>query len=239
MRLFALAVGLLGLSLVGCTSDEPASSAEPSMTEETASALFPVPTDSAWGYINRDGTLVIEPQFDRAWRFTNGRALIRDGTRFGYIDTTGAVVIEPRFADAWHFSEGLAPVQTDSLWGFINRSGALVVDPQFDLVPGVLEDHPSDGPYRRANVNGRYGFRDANGDLTIEAQFEQAWHFSEGRARVKQDGRWGFIDRSGTVVIAPRFKQAWDVRNGLARVVLDDGTVGYVDRNGTLVWPRP
>lgn len=238
MRLFALAVGLLGLLLAGCVPEDAPSSSETAASADTAPALFPVPTGAGWGYINRSGTLVIQPQFDRAWRFTDGRALIREGPHFGYIDTTGAVVVEPRFSDAWHFSEGLAPVQTDSLWGFINPEGELVVDPQFDLVPGVLEDHPPDGPYRRANVNGRYGFRNADGDLVIDPQFDQAWHFSEGRARVKQDGRWGFIDQSGAVVIPPRFEQAWDFRDGLARVTLDNGTVGYVDRDGTLVWPN-
>lgn len=240
MRLFAVAACLLGLFASACTPDAsaPAPTQEAQPASTAASALFPVPHKEAWGYIDRHGTLVIEPQFDRAWRFSDGRALVRQGNRYGYIDTTGTTVIAPQFADAWHFSEGLAPVQADSLWGFVNRQGDLVVDPQFELVPGVLEDRSSNGPYQRANIDGQYGFRNPSGDLVIEPRFEQAWHFSEGRARVKQNGQWGFIDQNGAVVIEPQFAQAWDFRNGLARVVLPDGRVGYVDRSGTLVWPR-
>ena len=238
MRLFALSVGLLALLLGGCTSDAP-SPAPDAPSPATTPALFPVPVDDAWGFIDRAGHLTIAPRFDRAWRFTNGRALIRQGNRFGYIDTTGSVVIPPRFADAWHFSEGLAPVQQDSLWGFINPSGEVVVNPQFDLAPRVLEDHPANGPFYRTRVNGQYGFRNEDGELIIAPQFEHAWHFAEGRARVRKDSLWGFIDPTGTVVIAPRFAQAWDFRDGLARVTLPDGTIGYVNRTGTLVWPDP
>lgn len=222
------------LALVGCRD-----TAQPALddTGPTSETLFPVEQNDQWGYITPRGRLAIQPQFEQAHRFVNNRALVRQDRQYGFIDSTGAVVIEPTYADAWHFSEGLAPVQRDSLWGFIDRTGALVVDPQFELVPSVLEETRRDSAFHRIQVNGQYGYRNSSGTVVIPPSFDQAWYFSEGRARIRDDDRWGFIDRSGNVVIEPRFAQAWDFRNGLARVRLADGRMGYVDTSDTLVWP--
>ena len=134
----------------------------------------------------------------------------------------------------------MAPVQKDSLWGFVNPTGEIVVAPQFDLAPGVVEEGaPSDTAFRRARVDGQYGYRNEDGEIVIEPQFEQAWTFSDGRARVMKNGRWGYVNRQGQLVIDPRFARAWDFRGGLARVELADGRLGYIDTTGTLVWPRP
>jgi hypothetical protein len=237
--LFALLACLL-LAL-GCEKrSQPALDGEETagVERQSGAGLFPIRQDSLWGFIDRTGEVAIAPQFDRAWRFSEGRALIRDGRRYGFIDTTGAVVVAPQFADAWHFSDGVAPVQTDSLWGFIDRSGEIVVAPQFDLAPGVVEEGPpGDAAFRRAQVDGQYGYRNEDGELVIQPRFDQAWTFSGGLARVRKDGRWGFINRRGEVVIDPQFAQAWDFRQGLARVQTPDGRIAYVDTTGAVVWP--
>ncbi|MCB0576464.1 MAG: WG repeat-containing protein, partial [Saprospiraceae bacterium] len=40
------------------------------------------------------------------------------------------------------------------------------------------------------------------------AQFDAAYSFSDGVARVKKDGKWGLIDKSGSILIAPQFDDA-------------------------------
>lgn len=54
-------------------------------------ALFPVEQDGQWRYINRTGEIVIEPQLDRAYRFSGTHALIRQEGRHGFIDPSGSV----------------------------------------------------------------------------------------------------------------------------------------------------
>lgn len=93
--------------------------------------LFPTEKNDQWGYVTRDGEIAIKPQFERAHRFVNNRALVRQNDSYGYIDTSGATIISPRFTAAKSFSEGFAPVRTDSLWGYVNREGDIVIRPRF------------------------------------------------------------------------------------------------------------
>lgn len=65
-----------------------------------------------WGFIGRTGKVLIEPQFKRAYDFSEGLASVKfkEKEKWGYIDKTGKVVIEPKFDWAPRFSEGLARV---------------------------------------------------------------------------------------------------------------------------------
>ena len=47
------------------------------------------------GYIDRTGNIVIDPQFDTAGDFSEGRALVEVDEKRGYIDRTGKYVREP------------------------------------------------------------------------------------------------------------------------------------------------
>ncbi|EAH9640326.1 WG repeat-containing protein, partial [Campylobacter coli] len=54
-------------------------------------------------------------------------------------------------------------------------------------------------------LNGKYGFIDKNGEFVIKPNFDDAWYFREGLAKVGLNGKYGFIDKSGKIVIEPIF----------------------------------
>ena len=83
-------------------------SAIPVCTAETV--LYPVVVNDRWGFINKSGETVINPQFDKADVFAEGLAPVRMG-RWGYVDASGKVVINPQFDKADVFSDGLAAVK--------------------------------------------------------------------------------------------------------------------------------
>jgi hypothetical protein len=159
------------------------------------------------------------------------------------------VVIEPRFVMAERFShEGIAAVVDEQGWAYIGRSGQLVIRP---LAVDNGPDYFQEG-LARFTADGKTGFFDRRGKVTIPARYAFAEPFSQGRAavcegcrevaegehRVLQGGRWGFIDRAGTLVIPVHFEEAGRFERGTARVKLGGGWK-YIDRKGVLVRGAP
>jgi hypothetical protein len=70
--------------------------------------LFPVKIGDSYGYINRKGEIVINPQFDQATLFRNGVALVKTGEQYAYINEKGEYLSTKRYKEALNFSEGLA-----------------------------------------------------------------------------------------------------------------------------------
>src|SRR6266850_1079927 len=56
-------------------------------------ALFSIRKDGKVGYIDRKGTIVIPPQFDGGWDFSDGLAYISNGQKRGVIDRSGKIII--------------------------------------------------------------------------------------------------------------------------------------------------
>ena len=55
--------------------------------------------------------------------------------------------------------------------------------------------------------NGKYGFADENGKITIECKYDNVTEFNKyGFAGIKQNGKWGVIDSSGNIVKEPTYE---------------------------------
>src|ERR1035438_10068284 len=82
--------------------------------------LAKVKVNGRWGYIDRTGQFVIDPEFEGAGDFSENLAYVVVKHIYGFIDKTGTIVIEPQFDEANSFSEGLAAVEIDKI-GFIDK----------------------------------------------------------------------------------------------------------------------
>ena len=91
--------------------------------------------DSKYGYINKQGEIVIDAQFKSASDFSEGLARVEIDSKYGYIDKQGEIVIKPQFDNDYlpDFSEGLKRVKIDSEYGYIDKQGEIVINPQFDI----------------------------------------------------------------------------------------------------------
>lgn len=212
------------------------------------------PKGGKFGYIDKKGKLVIKPQFDWAYAFSDGMARVRMGPakegKFGFIDKTGTLVIQPKFINAQDFSEGFACVNIDGewkgvsveggRWGFIDKSGKFVVIPNTSYV----EDF-SDG-LAKVYVGKKWGFVDKTGKVVIELEFDYVRDFSEGMAAFEKkvngpmrNGIWGYIDKSGKIVVEPKYSQVRNFSEGLAAVTTGNPRKGdcynYIDKTGKVV----
>ena len=195
-------------------------------------------------FVDQDGERLGNLELEDGRSFSDGVASVSLNGTSGCIDRTGRLVIEPRFSWIEGFSEGLAAAEirdeSGEHWGFIDKTGALVIPARFDGAGEFSEG------LALVVVNGRHGFVDRNGTVVIEPRFRIARRFSEGRAAfMDESGCYGFIDREGHVVVAAQFYPlVEDYTNGLALVDVapresfgSDPKYGYIDLDGTYVWP--
>lgn len=97
--------------------------------------LFRIRKNGKVGYANMNGEIVIKPQFDFAFPFKNGFAIvgfggkdeienehkIRVGGKYGFINISGEYVIQPIYDDARYCKEkGKAKVKKGGAWIILN-----------------------------------------------------------------------------------------------------------------------
>jgi hypothetical protein len=63
-----------------------------------------------WGYVDGKGKVVIAPEFDDAYDFSQRLARVKVDDKYGFIDKKGEVIIKPQFDWASDFSDGMARV---------------------------------------------------------------------------------------------------------------------------------
>ena len=74
--------------------------------------LARVKQNNKYGYIDKTGKIVIQPQFDEANAFYEGLASVEKNKKWGYIDKTGKIVIQPQFDLAGNFFEDFSKGKT-------------------------------------------------------------------------------------------------------------------------------
>lgn len=79
-----------------------------------------VKTGDKWGYINNDGSVLIEAAYDDAYSFSLGFAPVKMNDRWAYIDTNNTAITEFKFFEARPFSStGAAIVKSVANWNII------------------------------------------------------------------------------------------------------------------------
>ncbi len=201
--------------------------------------LFPVQVsegDTAlWGYLNKDGELVIPAVYQEATQFAaNGLAAVMQDGLWGFIDKSGELVIPCRFETTRGFGEErLAPVKLDGLWGYIDKRGKLVIPCTYTQAEAFGENGLA-----AIRVDEKYGYIDENGRQVIEPIYTAAGSFDENnRAIVKAFGQWGMINKRGEFVINPQFDSLGEFSPVGLALVQKDGLFGYIDRDGKYVIP--
>jgi len=168
-----------------------------------------VKNNGQWGYVDFSGSMVIDPQFEEAGDFSQGIAPVKQKGLWGYIDLQGRWVTEPSYTEAHALSEGLGLVKGYNSVGFVDKYGHVVfhtskwIDARdfSDGAAAVKLGQKQNNPYV-----GTWGYINTKGRFFITPQFDWAWNFNGGLARVgleKNDIRRGYVNKDGRMMWDP------------------------------------
>lgn len=220
--LFAIAMGLSCKSGIG--------------TNEVK--LIPVRTGEEFQYVDREGKIMINPQFKNASIFREGLALVQSSgneAKWGYINEEGKYQILASYNQATVFSEGMAWVVTDNSAPMaINTKGEIKITLQDAEYVHIFTEGLAAFCINDSSGN-KWGFVDKTGVIKISPQFYACGYFSEGKCPVKnKEGNWGYIDFSGKITINNQFDGASEYHNNRA-IVSSDSKTGVIDESGKFV----
>lgn len=196
--------------------------------DENGTEIIPATYTYAFPFGN--GVAKVRKDKDIVWIDVNGNTVVAPlmqatstsmyciSARAGFIDKTGNWKILPSFHEAGRFSEGLAAVQPllphdndcsyDQFNGYtseyeirrnINPFSHREMYQEFTAYEDLLENY-NDSISR---IRRFWGYTDINGKLVIDAKFDYALPFSNGRAYVCYRGKWGVINKKGEWILHP------------------------------------
>jgi len=186
--------------------------------------LFPYQEEGKqgkWGYIDRDGEVVVAPRFRQAGDFSDGLARVETEKGSGYIDADGkiAFMLDAELGPVdWtlRFTEGRALISWKGKRGYFDRRGKLAVEPKYDdankfsegLAAVNIGAKSAGFPRPSVMQGGNWGFIDTTGRLVIPMRFSDVdvKGFSDGLALVYVEDKPAYIDKTGKVVITPEYK---------------------------------
>lgn len=192
-------------------------------------------------YLDLSGKLVLEPNYDYAYDFENGIAMVfnftdktRTSKKFGFIDKNGKPIIPCNLDDASQFSEGLAYVSSNDFQGYIDTTGKKTIN--LGETAGFMF---SEGFAAVNNKKFEFGFINSKGDLVIDYKFDEVGSFKEGFAKFNRDNKFGYIDTKGNERIPANFDIVKNFNEGRAFVGLYDidfkAFWAVIDTNGNYI----
>ena len=200
--------------------------------------------EDRFGYVDRDGRIVIKAEYADASDFNEGSAAVcifEDGMpgRWGFINADGSWLLRPQFSYANGFHEGVAIVSYDDRpFQFIDTRGERV----FEITPPMGWDITTASEFVEGTAKilywdgkkSRIGFVDHTGRTHMVPAHSSYKRFSEGIATgVTSGGQLHAVDRAWKEVFKIPFDGVGRFSEGLCRVK-DGDQCAYIGRNGTV-----
>ena len=190
-----------------------------------------------YGFIDQNGTFVIEPQYDYAYPFYEGFSVVKKYDRYGMIDRNNKEVFPIKFEILTSMFQGrVFAGDNDGLAMYDNHFRQLT-EPVYTYLVGRTEN--------RILVmrDSKYGYLDENGREVIPCIYDQAGLFKEDRSYVSLNGKWGIIDSKGKAILPIEYDnsgyraEAYIYHDGLA-LIEKNQRYGYCDMEGRpVIWP--
>lgn len=162
--------------------------------------------DEKRGYLHAGtGEVVIAPQFQHAWNFSEGKAAVYQNGQLYFINKQGQKIFDAVFTPGSHSITRLGFAFHDNLCvmcdsanncGIIDTLGNWVIEPIYDCIWNTDKFG-----HRTYQNNGKWGLLTHRGDIFMEAVYDdEVVTDSEGRMKLIKDGIMWQIDQSGRVV---------------------------------------
>lgn len=202
-----------------------------------------------YGYIDRDGNVVIAPQFDFAFSFVGTRGRFFTGQltsyrfpnkgKYGFIDENGQVVIPAIYDYADDFSEsGAAVVCKNGKYGVIDTTGNIIIDCIYDHISyqeTAKKFRAYNGPLLMVDIpqSGTYYVFDETGNEIYRGEFDSLY-CCDGYYEAEKNNKWALISEDGTQLTDYIYDHFYEESDNML-IFSKDRHSGYMDKKGNII----
>lgn len=143
----------------------------------------------------RGNTIVIQPQYDYADHFREGRAAVMFNRKWGFIDESGKMIIEPKYWKVEAFSNGYAKFYEGVKFGLLNKDGEV-------LVPAICKSTAMQRDCYLFYVGKKVGWIGTDNQTVIEPIYDDIKVSDYFVQAVKPDKSIDIYTKSGEMIAA-------------------------------------
>ncbi|MBD7910998.1 WG repeat-containing protein [Clostridium cibarium] len=199
-------------------------------------ALKNIISGKVYGYIDENGTFIIEPKYEEASDFNElGIAIVRENDLTGVIDSNGEYVIEPIYESISLFEEGRAVYVLDSNVGVMDERGNRITKKNYNYIGNFNEGRAVVSVTEKDESY--YGYIDRDGNEVVPTKYLMADEFKGGVALVRvKNGEYALIDSAGKIINTYNYEYVSQYGDGLMVFSKSfGGPYGYLDKAGNVV----
>jgi len=194
-----------------------------SCSDQAGKLRAPVKLNGKYGYIDENGTMVIEAKYDDAMAFIRGSAVVCTKDKYGMIDKHGDEITPFLYDSIIPFSATCCIVQQENKFGFIaNGTGKVLIAPTFDRVYYYTDELCVVEKGQGLGIVNEEGklmcepvlqdLQEFNGPCAIVTQYDTTDQLNYLMSMVSGSGsgKAGLINRMGKIIIPPRYDEIFD-----------------------------
>ena len=140
-----------------------------------------------YGFIDKDGQLMVSTQYDQARPFSFGMAAVRLGKKWGFVDKRENMPLSPYYDEVKDFNYNCAAVMREGKWGFINKSGKEITKAAYDEV------YPTRYGNHIIKAKNKYGLVNREGVEAINAIYRDVEDLNESVIKIRPFNKYGLV----------------------------------------------
>jgi hypothetical protein len=200
-------------------------------------------TDSngIFGFINRKGEIVAEPQYKTVYYFQENCKLVyvsKNG-KYGWVDAEGKEFIpciyDQTVSTPEHFYGDWVRMKLGGKYGLLDINGHVVLDFEYDWIDGLEELVGFNKDFLTLRKDKEYSFMNVKTGVITVVPYDYAGAFSQGRALVKIGKSYGYIDTTFNLITPLIYKNGRSYREGFAAVQDDSLKWSFIDFKGNKI----
>ncbi len=188
--------------------------------------ITPFKYEPIWAYWRKDGYLEVKQKYE-GWHRDSKRPPIG----IGLLDSTGQEVVPPKYDKIELIHNGVGSAHLRDYNDLYYYKG-LINTKREELTEFIYTDLKFYQGYFIAEISGKQGLLDTNGNEVVPLNYKQINTVREGMAQVKGDnGKYGYINLNGGKDIPFIYQGGSPFLGGVAAVIVE-GKQGLINQNG-------